>query len=111
MRLSGSHSKPVFSIGFVLRVVTVEPDDSAVTFESENVRCNAIEEPTIVTDYYGAAGEVLKRGFQGAQCIYIKIVCRLVQQQNVRAFLQHLCEVNPVSLTTRKHANFLLLIG
>ena len=37
-----------FAIRFVIGVIAFEPDDFAVAFKRENVRCDAIEEPAIV---------------------------------------------------------------
>jgi hypothetical protein len=57
----------------------------AVAFEGKDVSRDTIEEPAIVADDNGAAGEILERLFQRTQRIDVEIVGRFVEQQNVRA--------------------------
>jgi hypothetical protein len=44
---------------------------------------DAVEEPAVVADDHGAAGEVLQRLFQGAHGVDVQVVGRLVEQQDV----------------------------
>ena len=57
-----------------------------------------------------AAGKILQSLFQSAQGIHVKIIRGFVQQQNVRAFLQHLGEMDSIAFTSGYHRDFLLLI-
>jgi diguanylate cyclase (GGDEF)-like protein len=67
----------------VLRVVPVEEDHPAVALEGQDVRGDAVQEPAVVADDHGAAGEVLQGLFQGAHGVHVQVVGRLVQQQHV----------------------------
>src|SRR5262245_20788519 len=111
MRLVGVSAQPGPAVGLVLRVVAVEPDDSAFALEGQDVRCDAVQEPAVVADDYGASGEVLQRLFERAHGVNVQIVGRLVEQQHVRARFQHLCQMDPVAFATGKTADLLLLIG
>ena len=68
------------AIFFIIRVVSFEPNNFAVTFEREHMCSDSIEEPTVVGDHNRAAGEVFERLFQRAQCVDVKVVRWFVQQ-------------------------------
>ena len=51
----------------------------AIAFKGEDMRCEPVQEETVVRDYHGAASKVLNRVFQSAQGLYIKVVGRLIQ--------------------------------
>src|SRR5436853_1282195 len=110
MRLIRVGAQSRFSIRFVLSVVSVKPDHAAVALKGKNVCGDAVEKPAIVTYYHGAAGEVLKSFFERTHRVYVEVVRRLVQQQYVRAFLEHLREMHPVSLASGEQPDLLLLI-
>ena len=59
---------------------------------------DAVEEPAIVADDHRAAREILEPFFERPERIDIEIVGRFVEQQQVRALLQHLGEMDPVAL-------------
>ncbi len=59
MRLFRCRAQPLLAIRFILGIVTIKPNHFAVAFERENMGRDPIEEPTIVGDYHGAAGEIL----------------------------------------------------
>ena len=103
-------SRRILSCLVVLEVA-LEPFDMAVAFEREDVGRDAVEEPAIVADDDGAAGEILQRLFERAQRIDVEIVGRLVEQQHVGAGLEHLGEMHAVALAARERADLLLLIG
>ncbi len=44
-------------VGFVVGVVALEPHDLRIAFEREDVRGDAVKEPSVVADYHGATGE------------------------------------------------------
>src|ERR1051326_5700358 len=98
------------TIRFVIGVVALEPDDFAVTFARYHVRRDAIEKPAVVRDHDGTTRKVLQRFLQSTQRVHVKIVCRFVQQQNVRAFLQHLREMHAIAFAAGQHTDFLLLV-
>ncbi len=98
-------------VDFVVLIVAFEPLDVAVAFEGEDVRRDAIEEPAVVRDHDGAAGEVEQRLFERAQRVDVEVVGRLVEQQQVAAALQQLGQVQAIALSARERADFLLLIA
>jgi hypothetical protein len=83
----------------------------AVALEGEDMGRDAVEEPAIMADDHGAAGEVLQRLFQRTQRVDVEVVGRLVEQQDVGAGLQHLGEVHAVALAARERADLLLLVA
>src|SRR3546814_10644269 len=78
---------------------------------SSDLGGDAIEEPAVVRDDEHAAGELGDRFFQRAQGVDVEIVGRLVEQQHVGAFLQHLGKVHAVALAARELADLLLLVA
>jgi hypothetical protein len=84
----------------------------AVALEGEDVGGDAVEEPAVVADDHGAAGEFLEqRVLERAQGVDVEVVGRLVEQQQVAAALEQLGEVHAVALAARQHADLLLLVG
>jgi hypothetical protein len=83
----------------------------AVALEGQRVRRDAVEEPAIVADDHGAAGEIGQRVFQRAQRVDVEIVGRLVEQQQVGAGLEQLGQVHAVALAAGQRADLLLLVG
>ena len=106
MRLIRSGSQPLFAIGFVFGIITVEPDHFAITFECQDVCGDAIEKPAIVGNYDNAAGEVFQRFLERAQSIHIQIIGRLIEQQHIGALLEHLGEMNAIALAAGKLPTF-----
>ena len=95
----------------IFRVSSLEVEHLAVALECENVSADAVEEPAVVRNNYGAAGEVLQSLFESTQSVHVDVVGRLVEQQHVTFLLQCHGKVQAVALTTRKHGNLLLLVG
>ena len=56
-----------------------------IALPRQDVRGDAVEEPTIVGDDHGAAGEAEQRVFKGFQRLDVQIVGGLVEQQQVAA--------------------------
>ena len=104
-------AEPAHLVLFVILEIAFEPFDMAVAFEGQDVRGDAVEEPAVMADDDGAAGEILQRLFQRAQRIDVEIVGRLVEQQHVGAGLQHLGQMHAVALAARQRADLLLLVG
>ena len=111
MRLVGFDAQPAVPVGFVVLIVAFEPDHTAVAFERKHVRGDAIEEPAIVADDDGAAGEGQQGLFERAQRIHVEVVGGLVEKQQVRARLQQLRQVKAVAFTARQLADLPLLIA
>jgi len=63
MRVLRGGAEPHLSVRLVFRIVAVEPDDLAVTFEREDIRRDPIEKPAIVRDHNRATGEAFQRFF------------------------------------------------
>ena len=72
-----------------------------VAFERENMRRQPVQKEAIVGDDHGAAGEILKRGFERRQRLHVEIVRRLVEQDEIAALLQHLGEMHAVGRSVR----------
>lgn len=47
------------SVGFILGIIPVKPDDLAVTLEGQHVCGDAVEKPSVVAYDHGATGEAL----------------------------------------------------
>src|SRR4051812_1219 len=99
--LIGLGAEAPLAVGFVVLVVALEPLDGAVAFEGEDVGGDAIEEPAVVADDDGAAGEVEQRLFERAQGVDVEVVGRFVEEQQVGAPLEQLGEVHAIALTAR----------
>src|SRR5258707_11322887 len=109
VRLIGCGAEPALPIGFIVLIIALEPHDLAVAFEREHVRRDAIEKPAIVADDDGAAREVEERLLERAQRVDVEVVGRLVEEQQVAAFLEQLRQVNAVPLAARERADLALL--
>ena len=83
MRLVRLGAEPALAVGFVVLVVALEPHHLAVALERQHVRGDAVEEPAVVADDDGAAGERQQRLFERAQRVDVEVVGRLVEQQQV----------------------------
>src|SRR5690606_36047804 len=110
VRLDCSVAEAALLVFLVGLEVALEPLDVAVALEGQDVRGDTIEEEAVVADDHRAAREVLERRLEGRQCLSIEVVGRLVQEQQVAAFLQHLGEMHAIALTARKQADLLLLV-
>ncbi len=94
--------QPAHLVGLVVLEVALEPFDVAVALEGEDVGGDAVEEPAVVADDHGAAGEILQRLLERAQRLDVEVVGRLVEQQQVGARAQHLGEMHAVALAARQ---------
>ena len=96
MRLVGGGAETSPAVCLIVGVVSFEPDGAALSFESQNMCGDAVEKPAVVADDDGASCKMFNRFFKGAERVYIEIVGRLIEEQNVRALLQHLREVHSI---------------
>src|SRR5690606_34203549 len=62
--LRSSIAQALLAVGFVLGVVAFEEHHAAVVLVREDVSSHAVEEPAVVGDHDGRAGEVQQRFFQ-----------------------------------------------
>ena len=83
MRLVRVNAKPTFPVCFVFTVISIEILDVGIALEGEDVSRDAIQKPAVVADHDRATREVLKCLFKGTHCIYVEIVCGLVQENDV----------------------------
>ena len=104
-------AEAAFAVGLIGLVIALEPFDMAVAFEGQDMRRDPVEEPAVVADDDGAAGEIVERLFQRAKRVDVEIVCRFVKQQQVGAALQHPRQMDPVALATRQLADAFLLVA
>jgi hypothetical protein len=95
----------------VLGEVALEPAHHAVALEGEHVGGDAVEEPAVVADHHGAAGERLEARLERAQGVDVEVVGGLVEQEHVAARLEQLGEVDAVALAAGQLADRLLLVG
>ena len=85
--LVGIGAEPPAAVGFVILVVALEPDDLAVALEGEDVGGDAIQEPPVVADHDGAAGEAQQGLLESSERVDVEVVRGLVEQQQVAAAL------------------------
>jgi len=111
MGLAGGGTESQFSVRFVFRIISVEPDDLTLPFKGEDVRRNAVEEPAIMADHQGAAGKIFQGFLQGAHGVDVEVVRRLVQQEDIGPLFQHPRQMNAVSLATGHDTHLFLLVG
>ena len=97
MGLVGGGAETSPAVGLIVGVVAFEPDGAALSFESQNMCGYAVEKPAVVAYDHGASRKIFNRFFKGAERVYIEIVCRLIQEQHVRALLQHLRKMDSIS--------------
>src|SRR5438034_3000000 len=96
---------------FVRLVIALEPADTAVALEDEQVRRDAVEEPSIVADHHDASCEIEDRLLERAECVDVEVVRWLGEQEDVPARAQELREMHAVALAAGEVAHLLLLIG
>jgi hypothetical protein len=100
------HAEPPRLVGLIVLEVALEPLDVALALEGEHVGRDAVEESAVVTDDHGAAGEILQRLLERAQRVDVEVVGRLVEQEHIRAGLEHLGEMHTVALAAREPSFF-----
>ncbi len=83
MGLIGIRAEFFLAEGFVFGEVSFEPAHLRVAFESEHMGGDSIEEPTIVADDNGAAGEGFEAIFERAQCVDIEVISGFIEEQHI----------------------------
>src|SRR5690606_33525317 len=94
----------------VLAVVALEELHVRVALEGEDVGRDAVQEPAVVADHEGVAGEFQQRVLERAQGLHVEVVGRLVEQQHVAALQQGLGHVQAAALAAGQGADPLLLV-
>ena len=79
--------------------------------EGQDVRGDAVEEPAVVGDHHGAAGERSEGLLERAQGVDVEVVGRLVEEQDVAAGLSMSRQVDAVALAAGERPTRFLLIG
>src|SRR3546814_11580896 len=80
-------------------------------FKREDVVGKTVGGEADMADDHGAARIVFECVFQDTQRFDVKVIGRLVEQEDIAALLQELRHVNAVALTAGKLADLLLLIA
>ena len=111
VRLRSGFAQTLLAIGFVLGVVALEEGYLRVVLVRQDMGGDTVQEPAIVRDHDGRAGEVQQRFFQRAQGFHVEVVGRFVEQQYVGALLEGQSQVQTAALTTGQVLDELLLVG
>src|SRR3954462_4637059 len=110
VRTGRLRTEPLDLVLLVVGEVALEPEPLRVAFVGEDVGSDAIEEPPVVADHHGAAGELEQPTLEAGQRLDVEVVGRLVEQQQVAALLEGQGEVEPVALATGEDSGRLLLV-
>src|SRR3954466_10638243 len=97
-------TQPLDLVLLVVGEVALEPEPLGLALVGEDVGRDPVEEPPVVADHDGAAGELEQRALQAGQRLDIEVVGRLVEEQQVAALLEGQGEVEPVALPAGEHA-------
>src|SRR3954454_8413467 len=111
VRLRGLRPEALNLVLLVRLEVALEPVPLVGVFVGalvgEDVRRDAVEEPPVVWDDHGAAGELEERVLERLQRLDVQVVGGLVEQQQVAALFEGEGEVQAVALTTREDPGLL----
>src|SRR5574343_553966 len=108
--LGALFAQALLLVGFVLGEVAAIEEPLRVALAGQDVGADAVEEPAVVRDHHGRAGELQQGLFQRTQGFDVQVVRRFVQHQHVAALGQGLGQVQATTLTTRERAHQLLLV-
>ena len=103
-------AEPALAVFLIFRIRSLEEIYLGISFESQDMGCNPVQEPPVVRDYHGTSGKILQTFLQSTDGIYIHIVGRLVQKQHIALVLEREGQVETIPLTTGKNAAEFLLI-
>src|SRR3954465_9300627 len=102
MRAGPPPAPPPDLVPLVVAVAALEPEPPARfvfgALPREQVRRDLVEEPPVVADDNGAAGELLKLVLDEPERLDVEGVGRLVEQQDVAARLERERQVEAVAL-------------
>ena len=88
MWLVGVRPQAPVTVALIISIIALEPHSLAVSFKSQNMSGNTVEEPAIMGNHQHAAGEIHQGFFQCPQCLDIKVIGRFIEQQYIRAAAQ-----------------------
>src|SRR5918994_7680377 len=97
VRTGGLDAEPLDLVLLVVLEVALEPEPLRLALVGEDVGGHAVEEPPVVADHHGAAGEVQQRPLEAGERLDVEVVGRLVEQQQVAALLEGGRQVQPVA--------------
>src|SRR4051812_20497221 len=72
-------AEPLDLVLLVVGEVALEPEPLALALVGEDVGGHAVEEPPVVADHHGAAGELQERALQAGERLDVQVVRRLVE--------------------------------
>ncbi len=110
MGLVGGEAESGFAVGFIGLVVAFEEADIGVGFEGEDVGGDAVEEPAVVADDDGAAGEVFEGFFESSHGVDVEVVGGFVEEDDVGALFEDAGEVYAVAFAAGEEADGFLLV-
>jgi hypothetical protein len=87
------------------QIVAIAADifmDDAIAFQGDDAGDEAIEEIAVVTDQQQSALIIGQHLFEEIECLYIEIVGRLIEDQQIRCLRQHLRQQEPIALASRQ---------
>jgi hypothetical protein len=90
LRLVGTLAETLTTLGLVGFEIALTPVDVTISFEGEDVRRQAIQEPAVMADDDGATGKVGDGLLQRPQRFDVQVVGWLVEEQDVAAAPQQL---------------------
>mmetsp|Transcript_113837 Transcript_113837/g.361830 ORF Transcript_113837/g.361830 Transcript_113837/m.361830 type:complete len:203 (-) Transcript_113837:1192-1800(-) len=94
----------------VLAVAALEEPQLGVALVGDDVRRDAVEEPSVVADADRGARPILDRRLQGSQGVDVEVVGGLVEHQHVAAEAQRLAELEAIPLTSTEGPDLLALL-
>src|SRR6476660_598279 len=80
VRAGGLLPEPLDLVLLVVGEVALEPEPLRVALVGEDVRRHPVQEPPVVADHHGAAGELEQRTLQAGQRLDVEVVGGLVEQ-------------------------------
>ena len=98
LRLGSFLTQSFAFVFFVLLVIAFKERPLRVTFSSEDVGTNAIEEPAVMADNNGTARELKQCIFQCAQGFNVQIIRWFIEQQHITACNQGMRQVQSTAL-------------
>src|SRR4051812_4669024 len=79
VRAGGLDTEPLDLVLLVVLEVALEPEPLRVALVRQDVRRHAVEEPPVVADHHGAAGELQQCALQAGQGLDVQVVRGLVE--------------------------------
>src|SRR6476660_999490 len=74
----------------------------------KNLRCDPVQKVAIVRNGQDRPVEIIESIFQSFACCYVKVICRLVENQHVSTRIDQLCQRKTPFLASGKDRNRLV---